>query len=183
MSRIGKLPIIIPANVTVNTEKGVVTVKGPKGELKMNIPVYCKYAIDNGKIMVEIEGDNRDNLSGLARTLLDNMVKGVVEEWKRILELSGTGYRATITGSDLNLALGFSHPVIIKPPQGIFFEVKENKITVRGTDKAIVGEVASKIRRLKPADPYKAKGLKYEGEVIIHKAGKAAKAGAPVAGK
>jgi large subunit ribosomal protein L6 len=114
---------------------------------------------------------------------MSNMVYGVSTGWNKVLELTGTGYRATVEGSNLNLALGFSHPVIVQSPKGITFEVKDGNITIRGADKMAVGEIAAKIRGLRPADPYKGKGFKYQGEVIIHKAGKAAKTGAVVPGK
>jgi len=120
-------------------------------------------------------------MRGLIRSLINNMVIGVTKGWTRVLELSGTGYRANTTGTVLNLALGFSHPVVVNAPAGIKFTVVENKITVSGADKTMVGQVAAQIRNLKPADPYKAKGFKYYDEVIIKKAGKAAKAGATAA--
>lgn len=147
---------------------------GPKGQLELVVPAVVKIKIQDNQILVESE---QSNLHGLIRSLLANNVHGVAEGWSKSLELSGTGYRAAVAGTDLNMALGFSHPVIIKAPTGISFQVVENKITVLGADKTLVGEVAAKIRGKRPADPYKAKGLKYEGEVIRRKAGKAAKAG------
>lgn len=175
MSRIGRLPIPIPESVTVAINGSRIGVTGPKGQLEWAMPNGVEAKNEEGKIVVTAK---LANLHGLSRSLIANMVKGVSEGWSKTLELSGTGYRANINGAELNLSLGFSHPVIIKAAEGIGFEVIENKIIVRGIDKVKVGEVASKIRSWRPADPYKAKGLKYEGEVIKRKAGKAAKAGA-----
>ncbi|MEK7154579.1 MAG: 50S ribosomal protein L6 [Patescibacteria group bacterium] len=177
MSRIGKLPITIPSEVTVTVNSNRVIVVGPKGQLEWVMPDGVEAKIDEGKILVTAK---LSNLHGLSRSLINNMVLGVSLGWSKTLELSGTGYRAAVAGSDLNMSLGFSHPVVVKAPldSGVTFVVVENKITVSGTDKALVGEMAARIRGLKPADPYKAKGLKYEGEVIKRKAGKAAKAGA-----
>jgi large subunit ribosomal protein L6 len=179
MSRIGKLPITIPAGVTVTVTGNRVTAVGPQGQLDLDFPETVAIKLTDNVLTVN---SKHSNLHGLFRSLLANNVKGVSEGWTKSLELSGTGYRAATSGSELNMALGFSHPVIIKAPPGISFAVVENKISVLGADKTLVGEVAAKIRNLRPADPYKAKGLKYEGEVIQRKAGKAAKAGA-TAGK
>lgn len=174
MSRIGKLPISIPTGVTVTVNSNRVTTVGPKGSLELVVPDAVKVSLQDNVITVD---SKQSNLHGLIRSLLANNVKGVTDGWSKSLELNGTGYRAATTGSELNLALGFSHPVIIKAPAGITFQVVENKITVLGANKTLVGEVAANIRGKRPADPYKAKGLKYEGEVIRRKAGKAAKAG------
>lgn len=179
MSRIGKLPITIPAGVTITVTGNRVVTAGKLGQLEMVLPEGVKVTVQDSTAIVE---SDLGNLHGLFRSLLANDVHGVAEGWTKSLELSGTGYRAATTGSELNMALGFSHPVIFKAPAGISFQVVENKITVVGANKALVGEIAAKIRGSRPADPYKAKGLKYEGEVIVRKAGKAAKAGAP-AGK
>ena len=175
MSRIGRLIIDIPSGVTVTPEATQVHVSGPKGQLDFVLPTGVKVVVDNNQVKVEAEASN---LQGLTRAIVANMVTGVNTGWTKVLELNGTGYRASTNGTDLNLALGFSHPVVMKAPQGISFKVEENKITVAGADRAMVGEVAAKVRALRPADPYKIKGFKYEGEVIIKKAGKAAKAGA-----
>lgn len=174
MSRIGKLPIIVPQVVTVDIRDGLVVVTGPKGELTTKIPTGVLVTREEDKIIVNSE---MSNLHGLIRTLINNCVLGVTDGWTKVLELNGTGYRANTTGAELNLALGFSHPVVVKAPAGIIFTVVENKITILGADKVVVGEVAAKIRKLRPADVYKAKGFKYEGEIIRRKAGKAAKAG------
>lgn len=175
MSRIGKLPITIPSTVKVVLGDNVVVVNGPKGELSLNIPPQVKVTVDDNKILVASEASN---LHGLIRSLLANNVRGASDGWSKTLEINGTGFRATTNGSELNMSLGFSHPVIIKAPVGVTFTVNENKIVVAGFDKVLVGEIAAKIRKARPADVYKAKGLKYEGEYIRRKAGKAAKAGA-----
>jgi large subunit ribosomal protein L6 len=178
MSRIGKLLIKLPVGVTAKIDGDTVFVAGPKGTLSIKLHEKAKVKIDDQTIGVFVDDENFSNIHGLTRSLLFNMVKGVTDGWFKTLELNGTGYRASTTGSDLSLALGFSHPVDIKAPSGINFEVKENKITIKGADKAMVGEMAAKIRGLKPADPYKLKGFKYEGEIIIKKVGKAVKAAA-----
>lgn len=175
MSKIAKKPIEIPVNVTVTVTGNKITVAGPKGKLEGIVPAQVQVK-DN---LVKVEGESQ--MAGMSRTLVFNMVKGVSEGWGKTLELSGTGYRAQTTGKQLRFALGFSHPVIVDAPEGIGFEVKENKITVTGADRALVGEMAAKIRKLRPADVYKHKGFKYEGEKLIKKAGKAAKAGAVAA--
>ena len=177
MSRVGKKPILIPAGVEMKMTVGAVEVSGPKGKLSMQLNNQVRLEESEGKVWVKSENENAGNLLGLTRTLVANMVIGVTEGWTKILELSGTGFRATTTGEELVLALGFSHPVKIPAPSGIRFEVKENKIKVAGSDKSLVGQVTAEIRSWKPADPYKAKGLKYENEIIIKKAGKAAKVG------
>jgi large subunit ribosomal protein L6 len=178
MSRIGKLPIKIPASASVELEGRGVSVKGPKGNLKIVLHDSAKVVINGAEVQVKVDDENFGNIHGLTRTLISNMVVGVTDGWSRVLELSGTGYKASTNGTELQLALGFSHPVVVKPIDGISYEVKENKIVVKGADKAMVGEVAARIRGFKPADPYKAKGFKYENEVIKKKAGKAAKVGA-----
>lgn len=178
MSRIGKLPIKLPEGVNVVVEGGNVEVSGPKGELKFKLSNSINIVMDDRTVKVQLTDSELSNLHGLTRSLIANMVKGVTTGWSKSLELSGTGFRATTNGNELQLSLGFSHPVNVPAPKGISFEVKENKITILGTDKMVVGETAAKIRALRPADPYKLKGFKYEGEIIIKKAGKAAKAGA-----
>lgn len=178
MSRIGKLPIKLPTGVTLSVNPPDLEVKGPKGDLRMKVNPAVSVEVKGDTAFVKTSEVGNTSLHGLTRSLISNMVKGVAEGWSKTLELSGTGYRASTTGTELQLNLGFSHPVSIKAPAGVTFEVKETKITIKSADKMIVGEIAAKIRGLKPADPYKAKGFKYEGEVIIKKAGKAAKAGA-----
>lgn len=178
MSRIGKLPIKIPAGVNVTMEGRVVVVNGKLGKLTFNIPEPAQLKIEDQEIIVSIGDENFGNIHGLVRSLVANMVKGVSEGFTKSLELNGTGYKASSNGTELQLALGFSHPVTVKAPVGITFEVKDNKITVLGADKGMVGEITAKIRALRPADPYKLKGFKYVGEVIIKKVGKAVKAAA-----
>lgn len=179
MSKIGKLPIAIKDGVTVTVADGVVTVAGPKGNATYNLPKGILAVVEEGKIVVKQEGKTKEqtkNLYGLTRALLANMVKGVSTGVEKKLELSGVGYRAQASGSELTLSVGFSHPVKIKAPAGVTFTVAENTITVSGTDKAIVGLIASQVRAVRPPEPYKGKGIKYQGEHIRKKAGKAAKA-------
>lgn len=167
-------PLPLISGVTVTPMPGMVTVVGPKGTLSISIPEgVVVELVDAG---VKINSDN-SSFQGTTAAIILNAIKGVTTGWTRNLELNGTGYRAAVAGKVLNLSLGFSHPVTVTAPDGIAFEVKENKITVLGNDKVMVGQTAAKIRALRPADPYKAKGFKYDDEVIVRKAGKAAKAG------
>jgi large subunit ribosomal protein L6 len=183
MSRIGNATIIIPKEATVVIVNGEVVVKGPKGELRLIIPKDIAVAQSDSNIMVTRTGNVKAMraLHGYVRAELANSVTGVTKGWTRILELSGVGYRAAVTGTDLTLNLGFSHPVVVKPPVGVQFSATEGKIVVSGIDKQLVGQVAASIRELKKPEPYKGKGIKYQGEHIRKKAGKAAKAvgGAP----
>lgn len=183
MSRIGNAIIIVPKEATVAIAGGEVVVKGPKGELKMKVPSGITVTDKEGKVIVTRKGDEKAMraLHGYVRAEIMNSVTGVTKGWTRTLELSGVGYRASLTGTDLTLNLGFSHPVVVKPPAGIQFTAAEGKIVVLGADKQLVGQVAAKIRELKKPEPYKGKGIKYQGEHIRKKAGKAAKAvgGAP----
>lgn len=183
MSRIGNAIIIIPKEVTVTVTGSSVAVKGPKGELSMLVPARINVVTTDGTIKVERKGDDKDirALHGYVRAQLANLVAGVSRGWTKTLELSGVGYRAAMTGTDVTLNLGFSHPVVVTPPAGIQFAVNEGKIVISGSDKQLVGEVAAKIREIKKPEPYKGKGIKYQGEHIRKKAGKAAKAvgGAP----
>jgi len=178
MSRIGNTIIIVPKEVTVSAVGASVVVKGPKGELRMTVPAHIRVNIADGKIKVERKGEDKPTraLHGYVRANLANLVTGVTKGWTKTLELSGVGYRAAVTGVNLTLNLGFSHPVTVAPPAGIQFAVHEAKIVVSGRDKQLVGEVAAKIRAIKKPEPYKGKGIKYEGEHIRKKAGKAAKA-------
>ncbi len=175
MSRIGRQIIIIPEKVTVTVSNDGVTVSGPKGELTLKLLEGVKVSVEGQVVKVTAAASN---LHGLFRSLIANNIKGVSDGWTKVLELSGTGYRAATNGTELNLSLGFSHPVVVKAPAGISFVVEENEVTVAGIDKTLVGDVSAKIRDLRPADVYKAKGFKYAGEVIRRKPGKAAKAGA-----
>ncbi len=174
MSRMAKKPLLLAQGVSVTVADGKVTIQGSKGTLNLQLPEEVKLDIDESGVKVVSENSM---LQGTAAANIRNAMLGVTNGWTRTLELNGTGYRATVSGSNLQLALGLSHPVSVQAPEGIRFEVKENKITVLGTDKVQVGQTAAKIRALRPADPYKAKGFKYDDEVIVRKAGKAAKAG------
>lgn len=181
MSRIGRLPIQLPKGVDVTISGRTLKVKGPKGELTRTLHAAVDVTREDGTILVKRKDDSQlaRAVHGLSRTLVANMVKGVTEGYAKDLEISGTGYRAQIAGKKLQLALGFSHPVEIDPPQGITFATETpQKVRVSGIDKEVVGEVAAKIRGLRVPDPYKAKGVKYAGEVIRRKAGKAGKVGA-----
>jgi large subunit ribosomal protein L6 len=177
MSRIGKLPITVPDNVTVDIDGLTVTVKGPKGELTRTMPEGVTLGRDDdGSVTVTRNGDSRTERSrhGLVRTLIDNMVVGVTDGYAKSLELVGVGYRAAPKGSDVELQVGFSHPVVIEAPEGISFQIETTKITVSGIDKVLVGQVAANIRKVRPPEPYKGKGIKYQGEFVRRKAGKAA---------
>ena len=176
MSRIGKKPIDVPAGVTVKVENNLVTVKGPKGALQRQIHHSMKVTLDNGVITVERPDDEKENraLHGLSRTLIHNMVEGVTNGFSKTLEIQGVGYRAAKQGKNINFTLGFSHPVVMEPPAGITFDVPQpNKIVVSGSDKEKVGAVAAEIRNLRPPEPYKGKGIRYEGEHVRRKVGKA----------
>ena len=176
MSRIGKMPITVPAGVTVTIEDNHVTVKGPKGELTRQINKNMKLTMDNGVITVERPDDEKESrsLHGLSRTLINNMIIGVTQGFSKTLEINGVGYRAAKQGQNINFTLGFSHPVVKEPPAGITFEVPApNKIVVSGADKEVVGAVAAEIRTLRPPEPYKGKGIRYEGEHVRRKIGKA----------
>lgn len=177
MSRVGKMPIKIPPRVELNIGGDKVTVNGPKGQLDFSLPNGIFLTRKDDKLLVERKDDPqiKSSLYGLTRALLANVVKGVSEGFKKEIELEGVGYRAQVEGDSLNLTLGFSHPIKFKAPAGISFSISENKITVLGVDKQLVGEVASQIRSLKPPEPYKGKGIRYVGERIRRKAGKAAK--------
>lgn len=170
MSRIGKMPITVPAGVTVTIEDNHVTVKGPKGELARQINKNMKLTMDNGVITVERPDDEKESrsLHGLSRTLINNMIIGVTQGFSKTLEINGVGYRAAKQGQNINFTLGFSHPVVKEPPAGITFEVPApNKIVVSGADKEVVGAVAADIRTLRPPEPYKGKGIRYEGEHVV----------------
>jgi large subunit ribosomal protein L6 len=179
MSRIGKLPVPVPSGVDVTIDGQQVTVKGPKGTLSHVVaePITVGRAED-GTISVARPDDERlsKSLHGLSRTLIANMVTGVTDGYAKTLEIVGTGYRVTAKGSDLEFALGFSHPVVVPAPEGITFRVEApTRFAVEGIDKQKVGEVAANIRKLRKPDPYKGKGVRYQGEVIRRKAGKAGK--------
>jgi len=176
MSKIAKIPVVIKEGVTVNIAGNDVSVNGPKGILNFTVPQGVGVKMEEGKLLVSQKNAESNALSGLTRATLANMVKGVTDGFERKLELSGVGYRAQAAGDTLTLSLGFSHPVVIKGEQGITFMVEENIIKVTGIDKALVGNTAAQIRSIRPPEPYKGKGIKFEGERIRRKAGKAAKA-------
>ncbi len=181
MSRIGMLPIIIPQGVTVKINKNSVTVKGPKGELNRDFPPEMTLNQEDGQIKVTRNSDHRTHRAkhGLTRALLNNMVIGVSTGFKRELEIQGVGYRAAMEGKNLVLNVGYSHPVVIEPPANTAFEVTGKAgraLAVSGIDKEVVGEFAARIRRVRPPEPYKGKGIRYLGEHVRRKAGKAGKA-------
>src|SRR5438309_11279537 len=179
MSRIGKSPIAIPSGVDVAVAGNEVTVKGPTGSLTRRLPADPTIRPDGGQLLVERPDNEREHraLHGLTQSLVNNMVVGVTDGFSKDLEIVGVGYRATAQGpSRLELALGFSHPVVVEAPEGITFEVPApTRITVRGIDKEAVGQVAANIRKVRKPEPYKGKGVRYAGEVVQRKAGKAAK--------
>jgi large subunit ribosomal protein L6 len=180
VSRIGRLPVSVPAGVQVNIKGNEVTVKGPKGELKREFLPMVAIAMEKESVIVTRSSDEPAvrALHGTTRALLQNMVTGVSTGFKKVLEIEGVGYRAELNDKDLVLYLGFSHPVVIKPPEGISFDVetKVRQITINGYDIEIVGQLAADIRKIRPPEPYKGKGIHYLGEKIRRKAGKAGKA-------
>ncbi len=177
MSRIGRLPIPVPAGVTVTIDGAQVTVTGPKGTLEHTVAAPITVAkAEDGSLVVSRPDDDRESrsLHGLTRTLVANMITGVTQGYTKKLEIVGTGYRVLARGTDLEFSLGFSHPVVIPPPDGISFAVEgQTRFSVSGIDKQQVGQVAANLRKLRKPDPYKGKGVRYEGEVIRRKAGKA----------
>jgi large subunit ribosomal protein L6 len=178
MSRIGKLPIELPAGVSVTVAGQAVTVKGPKGELDLTVAEPIRVAVEENTVLVTRPNDESTSkaLHGLTRTLIANNVHGVSQGFSKALEIVGTGYRAAAKGSSIELALGFSHPVVVNPPAGITLTVEGNtKIVVSGIDKQAVGEVAANIRKIRKPEPYKGKGVRYEGERVRRKAGKSGK--------
>lgn len=179
MSKVGKNPIAIPEGVKVTINGDLVTVDGPKGSLMQKVRPEVHVELMDSKISVRRANDEKvaRSLHGLTRTLIANMVAGVSQGWTKTLELVGVGYRAQKQGDNLVLTVGFSHPVVITPQPGISFSIAENKITVSGIDKAQVGQVAANIRQVRPPEPYKGKGIRYQGEYIVRKQGKASKVG------
>ena len=179
MSRIGKSPIAVPGSVEVTIVGADVTVKGPKGSLSRTVPGEISVRREEGNLLVERPNDERQNrsLHGLTRTLVSNMVVGVTDGFSKELEIIGVGYRAeALTPTNLRLALGFSHPVLMEAPEGITFEVPtQTRIIVRGIDKEVVGQVAANIRAVRKPEPYKGKGVRYLGEKVLRKAGKTGK--------
>ncbi|MDA2988384.1 MAG: 50S ribosomal protein L6 [Actinomycetota bacterium] len=178
MSRIGKLPIPVPSGVTATIQGQSITITGPKGTLSLDVAEPITVKEEDGSLIVSRPNDEgpAKALHGLTRTLVNNMVTGVTDGYTKTLELVGTGYRVTAKGQDLEFALGFSHPITVKAPEGISFAVENpNKFSVVGIDKQLVGETAANIRKLRKPEPYKGKGVRYENEVIRRKAGKAGK--------
>lgn len=178
MSRIGKKPVAIPSGVSAQIAKNRLTVKGPKGELFREIPPRISVTVGTGEISVGRSGDSKldRSLHGLTRTLISNMVKGVTEGYRRVLEINGVGFRAAVSGQAVNLSLGFSHPVSFPLPPGVKAEVEKNTvITLSGIDKQVLGQTAADLRALKPPEPYKGKGIKFAEEVVRRKEGKTGK--------
>lgn len=178
MSRIGKLPVEIPSGVEVSVDGQNVSVKGPKGQLSLELSRPISARVEENQVLVSRPNDERlsKSLHGLSRTLIANMIEGVTKGFSKQLEIVGTGYRATAKGRSIELALGFSHTVTVNPPEGIEFTVPaQDKITVSGIDKQLVGETAANIRKLRKPEPYKGKGIRYAGEVVRRKVGKAGK--------
>jgi large subunit ribosomal protein L6 len=177
MSRIGRLPIPIPDSVDVRIDDGLVFVKGPKGELQQAVSRDLSFEREDSNLLVKRPTDRGEHraLHGLTRSLVNNMVEGVTNGFEKRLEIQGVGYRAQLKGKTLELALGFSHPVRIEAPEGIEFEVPApTQVIVRGIDKQVVGETAARIRKFRPPEPYKGKGVRYAGEYVARKVGKRA---------
>jgi large subunit ribosomal protein L6 len=177
MSRIGKRPIEVPAGVTVSVDPGRVMVNGPLGTLQQQVPQRMKIEQENGAVTVTRPTERGDDraLHGLTRTLIANMVEGVTKGFEKRLELQGVGYRAALQGTDLRVDVGYSHPVVMKAPQGISFEVPTpTEIVVKGIDKQQVGQIAAEVRKVRPPEPYKGKGIRYRGEFVRRKVGKRA---------
>lgn len=182
MSRIGKLPVKLQDKVEAKVEGNEIRITGPKGSLERKFPAGLSVEVKNGAIEVSIKKLNKANKAvfGTMRAHIANMVAGVSQGWKKQLELVGTGYRAEVSGKELILTVGYSHPVKISAPEDISFVVEKNIVTVEGVDKELVGQIAAKVRDVRPPEPYKGKGIKYLDEIIRRKAGKAAKTvGAP----
>ena len=178
MSRIGRLPIVVPAGVDVTVDGSSVTVKGPKGELALTVASPIEVKLEDGQLLVSRPDDERNSrsLHGLTRTLIANQIIGVTTGYSKGLEIVGTGYRVQAKGNSIEFALGYSHSITVDPPAGISFTVEgNNKVTVVGIDKQAVGEVAANIRKLRKPEPYKGKGVRYAGEVVRRKAGKSGK--------
>ncbi len=180
MSRIGNAPVILPAGVGVTIDGDMLQVEGPLGSLSLQIPAQVKVQVEGQQVVVRRKGEDKISRSvhGLSRSLIANMVTGVEKGWQKRLELVGVGFRAQSSGDKLTLSVGFSHPVEIIAPEGIKFAIEDNtKITVSGTDKIVVGQVAASVRKVRPPEPYQGKGIRYSGEYVRRKAGKASKVG------
>lgn len=174
MSRVGRMPILVPADVKVDVDGDAITVTGPRGKLSYTLPDGISMRQGDSQLLVERASDHRlhRSLHGLARTLLNNTVLGVSQGFQKRLEIIGTGYRAQAAGEALTISVGFSHPVLVQPPEGIQLSMDGPRVVVSGIDKQLVGETAAKIRRIRPPEPYKGKGIRYEGEHVRRKAGK-----------
>lgn len=184
MAKLKKKPIIVSSNIKVENHDGLLTVAGPKGSLSITLPQSIEPVISVQELSLKLKSSESDiSLLGLYHSLVENAVNGVLKGWQKTLEMTGVGFRAQTDGSKITLNVGFTHPVEITAPQGVSFKLVENKIIVEGTDKYLVGETAAKIRRVKPPEPYKGKGIKYIDEKVRKKAGKAAKAVGAAVGK
>ena len=179
MSRIGRMPVVLPKDVDVEIKGSYVRVKGPKGEMEHTFPAAMDISLEDGSIIVQRPSDDRTHraLHGMTRALINNMVHGVSTGFEKVLEVNGVGYRAEMSGENLVLNVGYSHPVVFEPPEGISFETdaRTRQIKVKGYNKQLVGQVAADIRKVRPPEPYKGKGIKYLDEKIRRKAGKAGK--------
>jgi large subunit ribosomal protein L6 len=178
MSRVGKLPVPVPSGVTVTLEDGRCLVKGPKGSLEQDVHPDVRVSLDDGQVVVTRPSDAPEHrsLHGLTRALIANMVTGVTDGFRRTLEIQGTGYRAEVRGKNLVLTVGFSHPVEMEPLEGATFELETpTRLHVTGIDKQVVGQQAALVRRVRPPEPYRGKGIRYQGEVVRLKAGKSGK--------
>lgn len=176
MSRVGNLPIEIPPGITLEKNQGEIIVRGTKGVLSLSLPTSIDLSVEADKAYVKTKNKNVKNLHGLIRTLINNAIIGTTKGWEKTVELVGVGYRVAGGGNEITLTVGFSHPVKFTAPKDIVFNIKDNtKITISGIDKQLVGEVAARIRSVRPPEPYKGKGIRYAGEIVRKKAGKAVK--------
>jgi large subunit ribosomal protein L6 len=184
MSRIGRKPLSLPKGVTLSQKDGKYGIKGPKGELSKALPTGITIKVEGDKLTVQRKDDSHELRAkhGLVRAHLANMVKGVTEGWVRELEINGVGYRAEVAGDKINMALGYSHPVVFALPKGVAAKVDKNKVILTSADRDILGQTAAKVRELRPPEPYKGKGVKYAEEVIKKKAGKAGATGGGAGG-
>lgn len=176
MSKVGKQPIVLPQGVSVDATDSLVRISGSKGNLEIRVPKEITVVVEKGQVEVDRKNQSKKatSLHGTIRSLIANAVKGVNEGWSKSLELVGVGFRAEMEGKDLKLTVGYSHPVVIEAPEGISFKIEKNIVTVEGINKEVVGQVAANIRAARPPEPYKGKGIKYVGEYIRRKPGKAA---------
>ena len=177
MSKIGKKPIIVPQGVDITVDGGFISIKGPKGILIKPVPQYVEIAVTEGVLTITPRDAGSRNASvfwGLARSLIQNMIIGVTAGFEKVLEFQGIGYKATVKGDDLELGLGFSHPIVVPGTEGISFKTEKTSIRIQGMDKELVGKIAAKIRNYRKPEPYKGSGIRYQGEIIRRKAGKKA---------